>query len=75
MEEANSKAAQGGLQTEAENVVQAKEEKQGSEKQVVVVVVVDAYNAYAQHEYVQFDDMVYLDIDSQAQVDDSRIYL
>ena len=30
----------------------------------------NAYDVYTQHNYVQFDDVVYLDINSQTQVDD-----
>ena len=39
---------------------------------VVVVVVENIDDIYVEHEYVQFGDMVSLDNDLQAQVDDSR---
>lgn len=66
MEEAND-----DLQMVAEGVVQAKEgdiEKELAEKvkKMVMVVVKNAYNAYAQHGCVQFDNVVCLDIKLQA---------
>ena len=72
MEEAND-----DLQMVAEGVVQAKQgdiEKELAEKVEKEVVVENAYDAYTQHGCVQFDDVVCLDIDSQAQGDDSRIF-
>ena len=76
------KEANDDLQMVAEGVVQVKEgdiEKELAEKVekvvVVVVVVENAYNAYAQHGCVRFDDMVCLDIDLRAQVDDARFLI
>ena len=71
------KEANDDLQMVAEGVVQVKEgdiEKELAEK-VEKVVVENAYNAYAQHGCVRFDDMVCLDIDLRVQVDDSRFLI